>query len=160
MQRAFTTKYGALAGILTAKIGICLPKDVQGGNVRVHQYVGIWDTGASTSAITKEVIHALDLKPIGFTNIYHAGGKSRVNVFLISVILEDDVMISDLEVTEAELVNENLLDHEQFHILIGMDIINHGDLAITNYHQKTTLSFRVPSVEEVDFVAKKRKNAR
>ena len=34
-----------------------------------------------------------------------------------------------------------------------MDVITTGDLAITNHNGKTTFSFRVPSCEEIDFVA-------
>lgn len=37
-------------------------------------------------------------------------------------------------------------------VLIGMDIITAGDLAITNHNGRTTFSFRVPSCEEIDFV--------
>jgi hypothetical protein len=37
-------------------------------------------------------------------------------------------------------------------VLIGMDVITTGDLAITNHNGKTTFSFRVPACEEIDFV--------
>lgn len=36
-------------------------------------------------------------------------------------------------------------------VLIGMDIINQGDFAITNQNDKTMLSFRMPSRESIDF---------
>jgi len=38
-------------------------------------------------------------------------------------------------------------------VLIGMDVITTGDLAITNHNGKTTFSFRVTPREEIDFVA-------
>jgi hypothetical protein len=38
-------------------------------------------------------------------------------------------------------------------VLIGMDVIGSGDLAITNHNGKTTFTFRVPPCEEIDFVA-------
>lgn len=34
-----------------------------------------------------------------------------------------------------------------------MDIITYGDFSITNYNGRTTFSFRIPSVNEVDFVS-------
>lgn len=37
-------------------------------------------------------------------------------------------------------------------VLIGMDIIKHGDFAITNVNGKTTFSFRTPSIQEIDYV--------
>ena len=40
-------------------------------------------------------------------------------------------------------------------VLIGMDVIGAGDFAITNYRHKTTLTFRVPSKEALDFTKKK-----
>jgi hypothetical protein len=33
-----------------------------------------------------------------------------------------------------------------------MDIIGLGDFVITNFDKKTTLSFQIPSTEEIDFV--------
>ena len=37
-------------------------------------------------------------------------------------------------------------------ILIGMDIINQGDFAVTNLNGITKFSFRVPSTAHLDFV--------
>ena len=37
-------------------------------------------------------------------------------------------------------------------VLIGMDIIGMGDFGITNYDNKTTWSFRIPSIGEIDFI--------
>ena len=37
-------------------------------------------------------------------------------------------------------------------ILIGMDIICQGDFINTNFQEKTALTFRMPSCEEIDFV--------
>ena len=38
-------------------------------------------------------------------------------------------------------------------VLIGMDIINEGDFAVSNEYGATTFSFRIPSVENFDFAA-------
>lgn len=37
-------------------------------------------------------------------------------------------------------------------VLIGMDIITRGDVAISNVNGNTVFSFRFPSLKEVDFV--------
>lgn len=37
-------------------------------------------------------------------------------------------------------------------MLIGMDIITTGDFSITNYNEHTTMSFRTPSIQTIDFV--------
>ena len=38
-------------------------------------------------------------------------------------------------------------------VLIGMDIINRGDFAVSNRNGATSFSFRIPSVEDFDFAA-------
>jgi hypothetical protein len=38
-------------------------------------------------------------------------------------------------------------------MLIGMNIITMGDFAITNHRGQTVMSFRVPSLQKIDFVA-------
>ncbi len=37
-------------------------------------------------------------------------------------------------------------------LLIGMDIIGLGDFAVTNLNGVTQFTFRLPSVESIDFV--------
>ena len=41
---------------------------------------------------------------------------------------------------------------EQDDVLIGMDIINLGDFAVSNVEGSTCFTFRMPSLEEFDFV--------
>ena len=36
--------------------------------------------------------------------------------------------------------------------LIGMNVINQGDFTITNFKEKTTTSFRIPSKQKIGFV--------
>jgi hypothetical protein len=42
-------------------------------------------------------------------------------------------------------------DSDEYDVVIGMDVICNGDLAITNLDDKTTFSFRIPSETEIDF---------
>lgn len=37
-------------------------------------------------------------------------------------------------------------------LLIGMDVIILGDFSISNYNNKTTFSFRIPSIQETYYV--------
>ena len=71
-------------------------------------------------------------------------GQREVLTYLINVILPNRVGIGTLRVTEVAI--------SQADVLIGMDVIRHGDLAISNYNGRTIFSFRVPSIEEIDFV--------
>lgn len=37
-------------------------------------------------------------------------------------------------------------------MLVGMDIIGHGDFAVTNHNGKTIFTYRCPSTNQIDFV--------
>jgi uncharacterized protein YchJ len=54
------------------------------------------------------------------------------------------VCIPQIRVSQAILVDAD--------VLIGMDVIANGDFAVTSYMGKTHMSFRMPSVECIDFV--------
>lgn len=65
-------------------------------------------------------------------------------MYAINLFLPNQVAFQFVKVTEGVLSG--------FDLLIGMDVITTGDFSITNVGGKTTFSFRVPSVKEVDFV--------
>ena len=110
-----------------------------------------WDTGATNSVITRSVIDACGLKPIATTSVSHAQGIARdVEVFLVNVRLPNGVAFRLLRVTAGELRGTDAL--------IGMDIINQGDFAVTNRDGVTKFTFRVPSQADIDFVAEDRRN--
>lgn len=156
MQRAFTFRAGGIARVLKTPAGVCLPftpeQQGQGYQPTVKEYIAIWDTGATNSVITQKVVDDLQLKPIGVTEMHHAGGTSISNVYLVNIALPDGVMVSHVRVTLAELTDANTPEDQQSHVLVGMDIITTGDFAVTNHNQKTTLSFKIPTSKEIDFV--------
>ena len=88
-------------------------------------YNALWDTGAMASVISTEVVPALDLSPISQCMTYHAQGQSLVNVYLVDMILPNKILVRDIQVTEGHL--------NGFGMLIGMDIINLGDLFGQDY---------------------------
>ena len=146
--KAFTLKSdNGLLPVLKTHCGVCKAfNPLQGGqHPEVSQFVGLWDTGASGTVISKAVVDKLDLKPVGKSKVFHANGESIVNVYAINLFLPNQVGFQFVKVTEGVLSG--------FDLLIGMDIITTGDFSITNVGGKTTFSFRVPSVKEVDFVS-------
>ena len=156
MHHAFTIKHNGRVNVLKTKVGICLPvtqEEMKADTNTIKEYVAIWDTGATNSVITKKVVDDLNLKPINIVEMHHAGGTSMTNVYLVNIVLPNGVMAGQVRVTEAVLMNTvGLLEHEQSRVLIGMDIIGSGDFAITNFDNMTTMSFRIPSTETIDFV--------
>ena len=159
---AFTTRWLGVTRVLYTKVGVCLPitqEEARTQRVELKEYIAIWDTGATNSAITKKVADNLGLKPTGVTEVRHAKGVSSTNTYLVNIFLPNTVMVGQVRVTEVDLISDgNVADEMKPQLLIGMDIIGLGDFAVTNYGGKTTLSFHMPSVEEIDFVPKADEN--
>ena len=112
---------------------------------------GLWDTGASKSTITKRIVDDLGLIPIGNANISTANGVVAVNTYLVDIGLPNRVVIPNIVVSCADLGDD-------IDVLIGMDIICNGDFSITNVNDKTTFSFRTPSIKEIDYVKEAKDN--
>jgi predicted aspartyl protease len=157
MRYAFTTRYGRRMPALRTKVAVLSFSTAEAEPV-AKEYTAIWDTGATNSVISKKIVEELNLKPINKVKIHHASGMSVANVYLINIGLPSKVMIGNLEVSDADLSDQiGIPDEDQMRVLIGMDIIGTGDLAVTNADDKTTLSFRFPSLREIDFVEEAQK---
>ena len=87
---------------------------------------------------------ALGLVPIGTSEISGvSSGVEFKRTFLIHVGLPTGDVITNVLVSE--------FDGEDYDLIIGMDIIQNGDFAVTNANDITAFSFRIPSKEEIDF---------
>ncbi len=147
-SHSFTIKYNGKANTLVSNVFVShpvFPDNPPPKQTEISSFHALWDTGATKTAITSNVVATLDLKPIGKTLVGHADGQSKQFTYLVSLILPNNVFVPVLSVIEAKL-------SEDIDLLIGMDIIGMGDLAVTNYNNKTTFSLRIPSLREIDFV--------
>ena len=112
----------------------------------LRSFQAIWDTGATHSAITQEVVDQCGLKPIGKRKIYHAGVSDQPDesdVYLVNVGLPNRVMLEQIEVTRGGFRGAD--------VLIGMDIIKAGDFAITHANGQSKFTFQIPAQADVDF---------
>jgi predicted aspartyl protease len=104
------------------------------------------DTGATNTSISNKLAASLGLKVIEQCEVEAAGGIHIANVYMIDVLLRNMVEFSNIRSAE-------FIANEKFDIIIGMDILTKGDLAITNHDNRTVLSFRVPpDSTHIDFV--------
>jgi hypothetical protein len=149
---AFTARSGAISLVLQSPVQVSEAFNPQSSVPRpvVQTYTAIWDTGATNTVITSKVVAELGLKPSGKVKVRGVGpaGTSQEhdsNTYLINILLPNNVNIVGVR------VSENAVDGCD--VLIGMDVITTGDLAITNHNSKTTFSFRAPACEEIDFVS-------
>jgi len=110
------------------------------------KYIAIWDTGATSCVIDERVVKECNLKPVSMAKVSTADGEHDAYVYLISLFLPNRVFISQIVAVSGRIKGADML--------IGMDVINRGDLAVTNVGGKTTMTFRMPSCECIDFVEK------
>lgn len=151
LVRAFTNRASALAPVLQSTVQISEAYDPQSGNSApaVLPYIAIWDTGATHTVITSKIVSDLGLKPSGKVTVRGVGPagapqEHESNTYLINVLLPNNVGITGVRVSENSIEGSD--------VLIGMDVITSGDLAVTNHNGRTTFTFRVPSCDEIDFV--------
>lgn len=144
--QALTLTGDGLLRVLQTPLRVCTPilDKKKGPDAITDEIAAVWDTGASGSVITQNVVDALKIQPTGMTQVNTASGQEVSPVYLVDFMLPNAVIIQGLRVTLGKLAN--------FDVLIGMDVINVGDFSITNVNQKTKMTFRVPSSVEIDYV--------
>lgn len=110
---------------------------------------GIWDTGATHSVITKKKAQEFGLKVLSMTRVIGVHGPKDVPVYRVTIALNNENINLTTLVTECEELPSN---GKEVGMLIGMNIINMGDFAISNYNGKTFMTFLVPSLKQIDYV--------
>jgi len=144
---AFNRSYPGIAMVLTSPVRIkeAFDPKISQPAEPTKEYDAIWDTGATKTAISNKVVQECGLKPTGMCKVRTAAGETDACTYFVSIYLPNKVCsIPQLRVTEVNISGAD--------VLIGMDIIANGDFAVTNHKGKTNLSFRMPSIECIDFV--------
>ena len=124
-----------------APVDLSLCKDVK----RVKVVRSLWDTGASVTLISARVAKVLGLTSIGKSGVsgYNEGIDVK-DTYCVHVGLPTGDIVTNIMAMEFE--------SDEYDVVIGMDVIAKGDLAVTNLNNKTTFSFRIPSEVEIDFL--------
>jgi hypothetical protein len=105
----------------------------------------LYDTGATGSVISLEVAADLGLVSAGRSPAHTANGSHECDTHMVSIALPNRVIFQVVRVAAMDLP-------PGVDMLVGMDILASGDLAITNHDGKTIFTFRYPSSHEIDFV--------
>lgn len=66
--------------------------------------------------------------------------------YLVGLVLPNGIRIDDIRVCGSAIGREGI------HVLVGMDIITLGDFATSCKDGKTAFTFRIPSMEDADYV--------
>jgi predicted aspartyl protease len=116
----------------------------------VESTFAIWDTGATGSAITKSLATKLSLTATGKTRVKGVHGvKENIPLYPVKIVLNNQNVQFTIPVSECD----QLSDDNSLQFLIGMDVITKGDFTITNFLGSTVMTFRVPSLQRLDYVA-------
>ena len=109
----------------------------------------LWDTGATFSAISLDVANRLKLVPADKVTVTGVHDTNTVDAGIITVELPDHIVKKDIRVAICTL-------NPSIGMILGMDIIMLGDLAISNGNGQSLFSFAIPSFKnKMDFSARK-----
>jgi hypothetical protein len=150
---AFTTvpTGGLSASLENVCVISALPnRKLTGKQAVTRNVLAQWDTGAFRSVISEKVAQELGLEATGSEQIYSAGGSLDVNIYDVNITLPNGRKFLGWTVCGGNL--------HHIEMLIGIDIINYGDLAVTNKNDRTKFSFQMPSTHDIDFCKEIDKN--
>lgn len=144
MKKAITQKYSSKVESILS--GCFVVKPVVDGKVEYCEAENVlWDTGATNTIMSKNIAEALKLTPIKKAMIAGIGGSIEAQTYQINLFFPvEGAWIKNLEVLACDLEDNDMI--------IGMDTITQGDLAITNKNGETWFSFRLPSEEHIEFL--------
>ena len=133
---AFSIQYESIAKELVSESEIVNPL-----NNQRKKYKAIWDTGATNTVITSRILEELSLTIVDTTTIIGVNSKTEnIQVALFNLLLPNNVSIKEVRGSVCTIGGDA-------DILIGMDIIKFGDLAISNGGGQTLFSFAIPPFE-------------
>lgn len=144
-QQSFTVEFDKIVPQLITDCGVCRAYNpaTKEEKPEAFTFKALWDTGATCTTISKNIVNTLGLDPVGFCDVSHAGGDGIARLYILNIILPNGLISRPMRVIDGVLGD--------FDILIGMDVITQGDFAVTHSNGKTTFSFHVPSVNKIDF---------
>lgn len=95
---AFTKKYNQIEKKLINSAVV-----ENNNNSSFTPVVAQWDTWATGTCISKELVQKLNLIPTGMVRVQTPSGQGRMNKYLVNIILNNEVRIINLPVMDSEI---------------------------------------------------------
>jgi predicted aspartyl protease len=141
---AFTVRHAGKTNRLITEVEV-FPAHTQGSPLPVgKKYKALYDTGATNSSVSPQVVADLNLPSIGAKKVGVGGGELETTSHLVNIALPNKVMFQMMPVAKIALQGD-------IDVLIGMDVLGVGDFAVTHHDGTTTFSFCCPSHRDIDF---------
>lgn len=109
------------------------------------KFKGIIDTGATQTSINREMAESLGLKPVRETEYITSGTPQKGYVYVTDLKINNTIYVDPFEIGSIE--NSPL----GVEALIGTDILDKCDIAITHANGNTKLTMEWPSIRDIDF---------
>ncbi|MCI5570352.1 MAG: retroviral-like aspartic protease family protein [Prevotella sp.] len=103
----------------------------------------MWDTGADVCVINKRIADRLGIIPTGQMAVDGVRGEDIADACHIHIKLPTNDYIMNVETI--------IRTKTDYDFVIGMNVIAHGDIAISTADDKTVFSVRIPSEGHIKF---------
>jgi hypothetical protein len=117
-----------LAREVISPVSVKVPGSFKTLDQTPYKTKALWDTGATNTVITENLCSRLKLPPISRTKVQGIYKEETKNVYLLDIIIAEKVFIQNVRITTANKISSA---SDEIEVLLGMDIINLGDFAIT-----------------------------
>lgn len=125
--------------------GYVSPEDEASASAPIHEFKGLWDTGATNTVLSGRAAGKMGLNPYRVARTATASHIIECPVYMISILLPLNVFIFNVPVTAMDFPEPDI------DFLLGMDIIRLGDFAVTHSGERTKCTFQIPSTHDIDF---------
>ena len=112
------------------------------------EFRAAWDTGATGTCVSPQVVKSLGLKPTGHTLMSGVNKTTQVSTYKVNLLLPDDIPVPNWTVSETGGLTGGV------DLLIGMDIISCGNFVVSTWRGKTSFSFQFPTDKRIDLLPK------
>lgn len=135
--KAFTTFLaGPQLRLINDAIAFC---DGRPENIRLQ-----WDTGASNTCVSHELVNRLGLVPDCDVNMSTPTNDVLSKAYLLDVMLPNGVGVKDVRAWGADIGRQGI------DMLVGMDVMLLGEFSVSYKDGITSWSFRVPAMQNAD----------
>ena len=134
---AFLTAFPKVVRAVITDAGLVVGES--DSETQIARCKALWDTGAVTSVIDRSFAAKLGFSPFGTGRAYTAQGFYESSMYLVDVLLPNNIIVKGLRVSDGEF--------QGFDMLLGMDVISLGDFHLTNDGNTVlSLSFRLKRI--------------